>query len=80
MSYCHFLGQDRSVSSKDRVTMPYTDAVLLEVLRKSNVVHSAAPHTLSEDIKVEGKVCGFMNLKDNCLFRSVFYSCCIVVV
>ena len=60
--------------------MPYTDAVLLEVLRKSNVVHSAAPHTLSEDIKVEGKVCGFMNLKDNFLFRIAFYSCCIAVV
>ena len=60
--------------------MPYTDAVLLEVLRKSNVVHSAAPHTLSEDIEVEGKVCGFMNLKDNFLFGSAFHLCCMVVV
>ena len=60
--------------------MPYTDAVLLEVLRKSNVVHSAAPHTLSEDIQVEGKVRGFMNLQNNLLFRIAFHLCCIVVV
>ena len=49
-------GQDRSVTSKDRVLMPYTDAVLLETLRKANIVPTALPHTLDESIIVDGKV------------------------
>ena len=50
--------------------MPYTDAVLLEVLRVSNVVHSAAPHVLDEDIEVEGKVVSDLTLFKLCnLFR-----------
>ena len=65
-----YLGQERLVTYKDRYTMPYTDAVLLEVLRVSNVVHSAAPHVLDEDIEVEGKVVSDLTLFKLCiLFR-----------
>ena len=36
--------------------MPYTDAVLLEVLRKANITSTAVPHTVSKSIEVDGKV------------------------
>ena len=36
--------------------MPYTDAVLLEVLRKANIASTALTHTLEKEIAVDGKV------------------------
>ena len=36
--------------------MPYTEAVMLETLRVSINVTTALPHTLAEDLEIEGKV------------------------
>ena len=44
------------VTHKDRLAMPYTDAVLLEVLRKANIASTALTHTLEKEIVVDGKV------------------------
>ena len=47
------LGQDRQVSCKDRVNMPYTDAVVYECLRKGNVAQVALPHVADKDLYVD---------------------------
>ena len=52
----YFLGASRPATSKDRLLMPYTDAVLLEVLRKTNIVPTALPHLVDENIKIDGQV------------------------
>ena len=41
---------------KDRLAMPFTEAVLLETLRIGNVVPNALPHTAEGDITIDGKV------------------------
>ena len=46
----------RQVTYKDRLAMPYTEAVMLETLRVSINVTTALPHTLAEDLEIEGKV------------------------
>ncbi|KAF6040856.1 CYP2R1 [Bugula neritina] len=48
-----FLGS-RTVSCKDRVSMPYTDAVLLETLRKASVAGAGLPHTLEKEMVIDG--------------------------
>ncbi|XP_067947649.1 uncharacterized protein [Watersipora subatra] len=50
------IGRDRPPTCKDRVSMSYTDAVLLETLRKSNMVSTALPHTLEKSITISGVV------------------------
>ena len=47
----------REVSYKDRLNMPYTDAVIRETMRKANVVPTALPHTADIDLYVDGLVC-----------------------
>lgn len=50
------VGFDRAAAYKDRLNMPYTEAVLLESLRIANVVPTALPHTLQREIVLDGKV------------------------
>ena len=49
-------GQDRPVSTKDRVNMPYTDAVLYECLRKGNIAQVGLPHIADKDLIVDEMV------------------------
>ena len=49
-------GSDRFVTSKDRLSLPYTNSVLLEVLRKANIVPALIPHTLTTSLEIDGKV------------------------
>lgn len=51
-----WIGPDRPATSKDRADMPYTDAVLLETLRKGNIVPGGLPRTLDADMIVDGVV------------------------
>ncbi|XP_067946219.1 cytochrome P450 2C23-like [Watersipora subatra] len=48
------IGPDRVVTCRDRLSMPYTDAVLYETLRKANIASFALPHTLEKDLVVKG--------------------------
>ena len=50
-------GSARRVTCKDRVNMPYTNAVLYETLRKANITNTSLPHTLDKDVLVDGEVC-----------------------
>ncbi|XP_067950726.1 cytochrome P450 2B9-like isoform X1 [Watersipora subatra] len=50
------LGLDRCVTSKDRLSLPYTDSVLLEVLRKANIAPSSVPHSLCNSVEIDGKI------------------------
>lgn len=49
-------GQGRSASYKDRLQMPYTEAVLLESLRISNIGSIGLPHSIDKDIMLNGVV------------------------
>jgi len=51
-----FTGTEREACYADRRLLPYTEAALLESMRLANVVPTALPHTLEEDVEVEGKV------------------------
>ncbi|XP_067946650.1 cytochrome P450 2D26-like [Watersipora subatra] len=48
------IGQSRHVTGKDRVSLPYTDAVLLECLRKGNIAHVALPHVADKEMVIDG--------------------------
>nr|XP_020505679.1 cytochrome P450 2J2-like [Labrus bergylta] len=48
------IGQYRQPSMEDRVNMPYTDAVLHEVMRMSNIVPLSLPHMTNKDIQLGG--------------------------
>ena len=48
-------GFDRQIEYKDRLSMPYTEAFLLEVLRIANIASTALPHVYEKDITVAGK-------------------------
>ncbi|KAE8577228.1 hypothetical protein XENTR_v10004491 [Xenopus tropicalis] len=48
------LGPDKCPSLEDRVNLPYTDAVIHEVLRYSSVVPNGLPHEALYDIKFKG--------------------------
>lgn len=53
--YAFFTGS-REVSSKDRLNMPYTDAVIRETLRRVNLTPTALSHLAGKDLYVDGKV------------------------
>ena len=36
--------------------LPYTEAVLLETLRRGNIAPLGVPHTMEKEIVIEGKV------------------------
>ena len=55
----------REVSYKDRLNMPYTDAVIRETMRKANVVPTALPHTADIDLYVDGFVCTMSLIVDS---------------
>ncbi|KAK6169270.1 hypothetical protein SNE40_020361 [Patella caerulea] len=50
------VGSGRLPSMKDRPSMPYTQAVLHEVLRIANIVIVGLPHTVDEDVIFHGYV------------------------
>ena len=52
----YFVG-DKQVVYKDRLSLPYTEAVLLESLRIGNLVPNALPQMVEEDLILEGDVC-----------------------
>ena len=50
------IGRDRAATYKDRLHMPYTEAVILETLRFGNVAPSALPHIVNKDLIIYGQV------------------------
>mgnify|MGYP001804244600 CR=1 FL=1 len=44
------------LSYKDRLRLPYTEAVLLETLRIGNISPTGIPHCIEQDFTVQGKV------------------------
>ena len=53
--FFNLTGFDRQIEYKDRLSMPYTEAFLLEVLRIANIASTALPHVYEKDITVAGK-------------------------
>ena len=59
---------DKTVTLRDKLIMPYTDAVLLEILknflrnsyiwflRKPNIIPTSLSHLLENELEVDGKV------------------------
>ncbi|XP_074524026.1 cytochrome P450 2J2-like [Halichoeres trimaculatus] len=48
------IGQSRQPSMDDRTNLPFTDAVLHEIQRISNIVPLSVPHMTNKDIKLGG--------------------------
>ena len=48
------IGRERLPCIEDRVNMPFTEAVLMEALRRSSVVHVGVPHRATEEFTVRG--------------------------
>ncbi|XP_074525268.1 cytochrome P450 2J2-like [Halichoeres trimaculatus] len=48
------IGQSRHPSMDDRTNLPYTDAVLHEIQRISNIVPLSLPHMTNKDVKLGG--------------------------
>ena len=44
------------LSYKDRLRLPYTEAVLSETLRIGNISPTGIPHCIEQDFTVQGKV------------------------
>ena len=54
--YCDFEANSKPPSYKERAMMPYTEGVLLEVIRHSKMMPTLLPHTLSQEITISGHV------------------------
>ncbi|XP_055957962.1 cytochrome P450 2J2-like [Patella vulgata] len=48
------VGSGRLPSIKDKPSLPYVEAVILEVLRKANILMTGIPHAVSEDTRFHG--------------------------
>ncbi|XP_054908575.1 cytochrome P450 2J6-like [Poeciliopsis prolifica] len=48
------IGQSRQPSMEDRANLPYTDAVIHEILRMSNIVPLALPHSTNKEVRLGG--------------------------
>ncbi|XP_068447255.1 cytochrome P450 2J2-like [Clinocottus analis] len=48
------IGQSRQPSMEDRANLPYTDAVLHEIQRMSNIIPLSLPHVTNRDIQLGG--------------------------
>lgn len=51
-----FTGKEKAFSCKDRINMPYTDAVLFETMRKANIGHLALPHVTDKELHINDVV------------------------
>lgn len=48
------IGQSRQPSMEDRANLPYTDAVIHEILRMGNIVPLALPHSTNKEVQLGG--------------------------
>ena len=48
------VGRNREISLKDRVNLPYTEAVMMEVQRCANIVPNGLGHSSEKDITING--------------------------
>ncbi|XP_050410871.1 cytochrome P450 2B4 [Patella vulgata] len=48
------VGSGRPPSVKDKPSLPYVEAVILEVLRKANIALAGIPHAVNEDTRFHG--------------------------
>lgn len=67
-----FLGRNGPISYKDRAQMPFTEAVLLESLRLSNIVMFSLPHVIERSMVVDGKVCSSISYSGTEYFFSFY--------
>ena len=50
----HHLGYDRMPRMKDKPSLPYTEACILEIQRMADIVPLGVPHTVTEDVIYRG--------------------------
>uniref|UniRef100_A0A3B5LR47 Uncharacterized protein n=1 Tax=Xiphophorus couchianus TaxID=32473 RepID=A0A3B5LR47_9TELE len=48
------IGQSRQPSMEDRANLPYTDAVIHEILRMGNITPLALPHSTNKEVQLGG--------------------------
>ncbi|XP_048253325.1 cytochrome P450 2D1-like [Haliotis rufescens] len=48
------IGQSRRPSMKDKTNLPYVEATIMEVLRRSDIAPTALPHTVPHDVQFRG--------------------------
>lgn len=48
------IGQSRQPSMEDRANLPYTDAVIHEILRMGNIAPLALPHSTNKEVQLGG--------------------------
>ena len=62
------IGPDRLPTSDDRLSMPYTDATILELLRYISHVPFSAPHKAMKDSKINGHHIPAETIVTMCIF------------
>ncbi|XP_046558218.1 cytochrome P450 2J1-like [Haliotis rubra] len=48
------IGQSRLPSMKDKTSLPYMEATIMEVLRRADIAPTALPHTVPHDVQFRG--------------------------
>ncbi|XP_033115782.1 cytochrome P450 2F5-like [Anneissia japonica] len=62
------VGRDKSVTLSDKKDLPYTQAVIKEILRMCNVIPMVIPHETTEDISL----CGYNLPKGTTIFGNLY--------